>query len=170
MSKNGLVADVRGWFVVNARESRWRDAGPLGVFCTFEGKKPFLQLGINISVLEPGQPLGRYHRENAQEAFLVLAGICALVVEGEERTLGPWDFFHCPPGTEHVLVAKEKAVVVAAGARGRGKGGTVYPVSEAAARHGASVDRETTRSAEAYAGLPRWQWAPYEQGWLPESP
>ena len=79
MSKNGLVADVRGWFVVNARESRWRDAGPLGVFCTFEGKKPFLQLGFNISVLEPGQPMGRYHREdNAQEGFLVLSGTCVL--------------------------------------------------------------------------------------------
>ena len=36
MTKNGLVADVKGWFVVNARESRWRDGGPLGVYCTFE--------------------------------------------------------------------------------------------------------------------------------------
>ena len=123
MSKNGLVADLRGWFVVNARESRWRDAGPLGVFCTFEGKKPFLQLGINISVLEPGQAMGRYHREEkAQEGFLVLSGTCVLIVEGEERTLGPWDFFHCPPGTEHIIVAKETAVVVATGARGRGRG------------------------------------------------
>ena len=169
MSKNGLVADLRGWFVVNARESRWRDAGPLGVFCTFEGKKPFLQLGINISVLEPGQAMGRYHREEkAQEGFLVLSGTCVLIVEGEERTLGPWDFFHCPPGTEHIIVAKETAVVVATGARGRGRGGVVYPVSKAAARHRASVERETTRSAEAYAGLPKWKWTPYEEGWLPE--
>ena len=74
MSKSGLVADVRGWFVVNARESRWRDAGPLGAFCNFEGKKPFLQLGININVLRPGQPMGRYHSENAQEGFLVVSG------------------------------------------------------------------------------------------------
>jgi hypothetical protein len=91
-----------------------------------------------------------------------------LIVEGEERMLGPWDFVHCPPGTEHVLVAKETAVVVAVGARGRGRGATVYPVSEVAARHGASVTRETTRSAEAYAGFPRWRWAPYEDGWLPD--
>src|SRR5918999_3361966 len=85
MSRNGLVADERGWFVVNARESRWRDGGPLGVFCTFEGKKPFLQFGINVNVLAPGQPMGRYHRENAQEAFLVVSGTCMLIVEGEER-------------------------------------------------------------------------------------
>ena len=169
MSKSGLVADVRGWFVVNARESRWRDAGPLGAFCNFEGKKPFLQLGININVLRPGQPMGRYHSENAQEGFLVVSGNAVLVVEGEERPLRAWDYFHCPPGTEHIIVGgDEGAVVVAVGARGRGKSRTVYVVSEVAARYGASVSRETTRSSEAYADLPRWSWAPYEDGWLPD--
>ena len=67
-TKHGLVADVDGWFVLNARDSRWRDYGPLGVYCNFEGKRPFRQLGFNINILEPGQVLGRYHRENAQEA------------------------------------------------------------------------------------------------------
>lgn len=52
-TKNGLVPDGRGWFVLNARESRWRDDGPLGRFCTFEGKRRFPQIGINISVLQP---------------------------------------------------------------------------------------------------------------------
>jgi quercetin dioxygenase-like cupin family protein len=37
-----------------------------------------------------------YHREKAQEGFLVLSGECLLVVEGEERPLRQWDFFHCP--------------------------------------------------------------------------
>src|SRR5918994_6368651 len=93
-TKYGLVADVDGWFVVNAREARWRDWGPLGVNCDFEGKRRFRQLGININVLEPGQSLGFYHRENAQEGFVVLAGECLLIVEDEERRLGAWDFFH----------------------------------------------------------------------------
>ena len=34
----------------------------------------------------------------------MLTGECLLVVEGEERTLGPWDYFHCPPGTRHITI------------------------------------------------------------------
>src|SRR5215470_6775715 len=120
MSKNGLVVDGEGWFVVNARESRWKDEGPLGSYCTFEGKRRFPQLGLNISVLEPGERYGMYHRENAQEGFLVLEGECTLIVEDEERVLRAWDYFHCPPRTEHIIVAGEnqRAVVLAVGARG----------------------------------------------------
>jgi hypothetical protein len=54
-TKYGLVADVDGWFVVNAKEARWRDSGGFGRYCDFEGKRPFRQLGINVNVLEPGQ-------------------------------------------------------------------------------------------------------------------
>jgi uncharacterized cupin superfamily protein len=171
MTKNGLVADVDGWFVVNARESRWRDEGPLGVYCTFEGKRRFRQLGFNVSVLEAGQALGMYHREDAQEGFLVVAGECLLIVEGRQRRLKTWDYFHSPPGTEHVIVGcgQSAAVVVAVGARGRG--GVVYPESEVAARFGASVERETRNPTEAYAevyaDLPRSHWVKYGEGWLP---
>lgn len=175
MSKNGLVVDDDGWFVLNARESRWRDEGPLGSYCTFEGKRRFPQLGINITVLEPGEAMAMYHRENAQEGFLVLAGECVLIVEDEERLLTAWDYFHCPSGTRHTIVAagEEVAVVLAVGARGRGVGGgVVYPVSEVAARHGAGVERETTKPAEAYAkaraGLPRSKWVRYRPEWLPD--
>ena len=174
MSTNGLVTDGEGWFVVNARESRWREEGPLGSYCTFEGKRRFPHFGINISVLEPGERMGMYHRENGQEAFLVLAGECTLIVEGEERRLGTWDFFYCAPGTEHIIVAagQQSAVVLAVGARGRGVGGgIVYTVCKAAARYGASVARETTEPAAAYAkaraGLPRSKWVKYRLGWLP---
>jgi uncharacterized cupin superfamily protein len=167
-TKYGLVADVDGWFVLNARDSRWRDTGPLGFYCNFEGKRPFRQLGFNVNILEPGQALGRYHRENAQEAFLVVAGTCLLIVEGEERDLGTWDFFHCPPQTEHVIVGagEERSVVVAVGARGIGRKGLVYPVSEVARKHGAGVETETTKPAEAYAGLPSSRCA-YRDSWLP---
>ena len=175
MSKNGLVVDGEGWFVVNARDSRWRSEGPLGSYCTFEGKRRFPQLGINVNVLEPGQAMGMYHRENAQEDFLVLAGECVLIVEGQERRLEAWDFVHCPGGTEHIIVATgdRAAIVVAVGARGRGVGGgVVYTVSEIAARHGASVERETTSAAEAYEkvreDLPRSRWVEYREGWLPD--
>ena len=79
-TKNGPVVDGEGWFVVNARDSRWREMGPLGAYCNFEGKRRFPNFGINLNVLGPGERIGMYHRENAQEAFLVLAGECTLVV------------------------------------------------------------------------------------------
>jgi uncharacterized cupin superfamily protein len=169
-TKYGLVTDGEGWFVINARDSRWRDTGPLGFYCDFEGKKRFPEFGINLNVLEPGQPLGMYHRENAQEAFLVLAGACLLIIEGEERELKAWDFFYCPPQTEHVIVGagSEPAVVLAVGARGRGRKGIVYPVSKVAQKHGAGVKNETTKPAEAYADFPRSSRATYGDGWLPD--
>ncbi|MGH7540954.1 MAG: cupin domain-containing protein [Gemmatimonadota bacterium] len=167
-TKFGLVADGDGWFVINARESRWRDYGRLGVGCDFEGKRRFKQLGINVNVLQPGQPLGFYHREAHQEGFLVVAGECLLVVEGEERPLRTWDFLQCPGGTAHVLVGAGDgpAVVVAVGARGRRRG-VVYFADPVARVHGAAVDEETTKWAEAYANLPSKRTG-YADGWLPD--
>jgi uncharacterized cupin superfamily protein len=158
-TKYGLAPDGEGWFVLNARESRWRDYGPLGIACDFEGKRRFSHLGINLNIQGPGQPMTKYHRERAQEAFLVLAGDCVLVVDGEERPLAAWDFFHCPGGTEHAIVGagEPHAVVLAVGARG-GRKGIVYPDDRVAARHGASGEQPTTRPVRAA----------YLDGWLPD--
>ena len=163
------MPDGDGWFVVNARDTRWRDHGPLGAACDFEGKRPFKQLGINLNVLRPGEPMSMYHRENNQEGFLVLAGECLLVVEAEERPLVPWDYFHCPGGTAHVIVGAGEgvSVVLAVGARG-GRKGVVYAVSAAARDRGAGVAEETTRSAEAYARFPAPVRSRYRDGWLPD--
>ena len=57
------------------------------------------------------------------------------------------------------------AVVLAVGARG-GRKGIVYLVDPVAVAHGAGVDEETTKSAEAYARLPGSKRAPYRDGWL----
>jgi uncharacterized cupin superfamily protein len=43
--------------------------------------------GVNVQVMEPGQPNGRYHSEPMQEDFLVLHGECIAIVDGEERRL-----------------------------------------------------------------------------------
>jgi uncharacterized cupin superfamily protein len=163
----GLVADVDGWFVLNARDSRFRDYGPLGTNCNFEGKRPFRQLGININVLNPGEPMGMYHRENHQEGFLVLAGECLLLVEGEERTLKAWDFFHCPGGTAHIILGAGDgpSVVVAVGGRG-GRKGIRYLVDAVALKHSAGVEEETAKSSEAYAKFPRSNRTQYRDGWL----
>ena len=126
-------------------------------------------------MLEPGERIGMYHRENAQEAFLVLAGECTLIVEGEERRLPSGTSSTAPrgPSTSSSPAGEQSAVVLAVGARGRGVGGgIVYTVCKAAARYGASVLRETTDPAVAYAKiyakLPRSRFVKYRRGWLRE--
>jgi uncharacterized cupin superfamily protein len=157
------VPQTDGWFVVNARDSRWLH-NELGAYCGFEGKDgaTFEQLGINVNVLPPGMPMAMYHEEPGQEGFLVLSGECLLIVEGQERRLEAWDFVHCPPKTKHVILGAgtRPSVVLAVGAR---KGGASYPVDETAVRLGAGVDKEVTSPAEAYA-----RFSPVEEGPAPE--
>jgi uncharacterized cupin superfamily protein len=158
-SGSGLAPATDGWFVVNVRDAEWLtsengEKQPSGSECAFEGREFwFRQLGIRLHVLEPGEPNGLYHSESQQEAFLVLSGECKLLVEGEERLLHPWDFFHCPPGTEHIFLGSGDGpcVILMAGARAEGMQ-LLYPVSELAARYGASVDEETTDPERAYTG------------------
>jgi uncharacterized cupin superfamily protein len=154
---SGLVPVSAGWFVVNVRDAMWLtseggEKRTSGSECTFESPRfEFPQLAVRIHVLEPGESNGLYHAESAQEAFLVLSGECRLLVEGEERLLRPWDFFHCPPGTEHIFVGAGDGpcAVLMVGARPE-DWHVRYPVSELAARHGASAD-ETTDPDEPYA-------------------
>ena len=164
----GLAPDGEGWFVLNARESRWRDWGPLGMNCDFEGKRPFRQVGINLNRLLPGQPMGLYHRERHQEGFLVLAGECLLLVEGREVTLRAWDFVHCPGGTAHIIVGAgdRPSLVLAFGGRG-GRKGIEYLADPVALRHGACLEKLTTQSSEAYARLPHPERVRCGEDWLP---
>jgi uncharacterized cupin superfamily protein len=169
-TEHGLAAAGEGWYVLNAREARWLDTGPLGMFCHFEGQPRFSQLGINVSVLQPGQPLSMYHWEDDQEDFLVLAGEAIVLVEGEERPLRQWDLVHCPPRTRHSIVGAGEApcVVLAIGARTGDPDAGGYTVEAAALRHGAGVERETREPTEAYASFPGPVPTAYRSGLLPD--
>jgi uncharacterized cupin superfamily protein len=159
---------VSEWFVVNARDVRWIDS-ELGKYCNFEPEgERFPELGINLNVLRPGEPMTMYHREDDQEGFLVLDGECLLIVEGEEHPLKKWDYFHCPAGVAHAIVGAGAgpSLVLAVGSRTSGNGG-VFPADPAAQRHGAGVAVETTDRNEAYAGY-TFPWGAYQEGWLPE--
>jgi quercetin dioxygenase-like cupin family protein len=156
-SGSGLAPTGEGWFVVNVRDAEWWFADSRGARCAFEneyGDPPveFAQLGVNITVLERGQ-VSLYHAEENQEAFLVLAGECMLVVEEEERRLHAWDFFQAPPWTEHAFAGAgdEPCVIVMVGARSGP--GVHYPASEVAARYGASVAEGTSDWRQAYLGV-----------------
>jgi quercetin dioxygenase-like cupin family protein len=166
----GLAPVTPGWFVVNAADAAWVRNPALSSRCVFESNPRVLQgrpdvqeqrfdeLGIMLSVLEPGKPSGLYHAESAQEDFLVLAGECLLVIEEQERRLRAWDFVHCPGGTDHVFVGAGDGpcVILMMGARPPGR--TIeYPRSEPALAHGAGVETATDSPSVAYAPLPPWQ-------------
>ena len=173
---SGLAPVTEGWFVVNVRDAEWWSSETRGARCSFESEYgdpaiEFTQLGINVTVLEPGQTV-LYHAEANQEAFLVVSGECTLLVEGEERSLGPWDFFHAPPWTEHGFVGAGEGPCVIVMVGSRSGPGVHYPVSEIAARHGASVAEETSDWRQANAALERfgrerpssWARLPWAQG------
>jgi uncharacterized cupin superfamily protein len=156
-SGSGLEPAGDGWFVVNVRDAKWLTSEngakqPSGSECAFEGQEFwFRQVGVRLHVLEPGESNGLYHSESAQEAFLVLSGECMLLVEGGERRLEQWDFFHSPAGTEHIFVGAGDGpcVIFMAGARSE-DWKVIYPVSELAARYGAGAKEETTDPRQAY--------------------
>jgi uncharacterized cupin superfamily protein len=167
---SGLAPTTPGWFVVNAAEAAWVRHDAFGARCVFEssprvlaerhGVDPqmFAETGFTLAVLEPGKPTGMYHAESTQENFLVLAGTCLLLIEGEERPLRAWDFVHCPPGTNHTFVGTgdEPCVIFMTGARREGR--TIdYPVCALARGHGAGVEEQTGNPAEAYAPFGHWR-------------
>lgn len=165
-SGSGLAPTEPGWFVVNVRDAMWltTESGEgkrSRSECSFENPQAeFAQLGVRIHVLPPGEANGCYHAENQQEDFLVLSGECTLLVEGEERTLRAWDFFHASAETEHIFVGAgdEPCAIFMVGSRAE-DWAVRYPVSELAGRHQASVERETSDPDEAYAG-----WEPSRRG------
>jgi uncharacterized cupin superfamily protein len=147
------VSATPGWFVVNVAEASALSHARAGSYARFESsEEPFPDLGINIHVLGPGEPNALYHSESVQEDFLVLAGECLAIVDGEERRLRAWDFVHCPAATEHVFVGAGEGPCTILMVGARRPGATVhYPVSELAARYGASVTQATSDAKQAYA-------------------
>ena len=166
-----------GWYIVNMREAEWRHADGRGAVCVvaddFEGRRrASAQFGVNPFVLQPGEPMAMYHWEADEENFLVVAGEALLVADGEERNLRQWDFVHCPPQTQHVIVGAGSGpcLVIAVGARAHdGEPNSLgFSVDERAARYGASVGEDTLDGGAAYASVPPREPTAYREGWLPE--
>jgi uncharacterized cupin superfamily protein len=126
---------------------------------------PFADTGINVQIMQPGQPNCRYHSEPVQEDFLVLHGECTAILEGEERRLRQWDFLHCPAGTEHVFVGAGEGpcAVLMIGSRQRDE--AHYPVNELAASYDASVAAPTDDPDEAYADWRKQPWRDAANPW-----
>jgi uncharacterized cupin superfamily protein len=173
----GLWPVSPGWFVVNARDLRWNRRPGRGHSVNFTGSSEFEadtlfpMLGVNLVVVEPGEPTTMYHWETETEAFLVLSGEGIVIVEGQERALRQWDFVYCPPKTNHALVGAGSGplVVLAMSSRQNQAFGPygAYTVDEAARRHGAAPGEETQEAEVAYARFPDSERVRYPDGLLP---
>ena len=171
-TENGLVPVSDGWFVLNARDARWNDR-PKRRSVSFTGKTEweadtlFPMLGVQLAVIEPGEPNSQYHWETEAEAFFVISGEALLIIEGEERPLRQWDFVHMPPKTEHVLVGAGDGpcVFLAMSSRENQQFGPYgeYVQNELATKYGASPEDPE----DPYAGWPESVPSRYRDGWLP---
>lgn len=157
------------WFIRNVADIQAFRSPYSGTAIRFEDEAdPFPQLAVNIRILSPGRPNGRYHSENQQEDFLVLAGECLLLIDGEERKLRAWDFVHCPPGVDHIFVGTdEPCAVLMMGVRlPEGQEELHYPVSEMAAPYDASSSEDTGSPEVAYSDWER-VYEPVDFDWPP---
>jgi uncharacterized cupin superfamily protein len=167
----GRYVTSEGWFVLNLADAlAVKNEEKGGATYPLESREhPFSDVGVRLCVLPPGEPNALYHSEGVQEGFLVLSGECTLVVEEEERPLRQWDYVHCPAETRHVIVGAGDGpcAILMLGARPEVE--TLrYPVSEVAAKHGASAAEETGEPDEAYADWPG-EYVPVRLSWPPDS-
>jgi uncharacterized cupin superfamily protein len=144
-------------FIVNVADAEALSLPGAGSYVRFESDdEPFENFGINVHVLQPGEPNCRYHREDVQEAFLVLAGECIVILDEVEHRLRAWDFVNCPAGAAHVFVGAGDGpcAILMVGARTGEEVATYLPSALAARYNAAVVETETTDSEAAYAGWP----------------
>ena len=140
-------------FIVNVGEAPALAHPQAGITVPFEDRaERFGDFGINITMLQPGEPGAMYHSESVQESFLVLGGNPIVILDDRTHALKSWDFVHCPPGTNHVFVGAGAGPswILMVGAR-RPDATIHYPRSDAAAAHGASAEESTDDSGKAYA-------------------
>jgi len=155
-------------FVVNAGDAPANAHPHRATLIDFEpADAPFAEVGVNIQILQPGQPNCRYHSEPVQEDFLVLQGECIAIVDGAERRLHQWDFLHCPAGTEHVFVGAGEGPCAVLMIGSRRLDEAHYPVNEVAAKYDASVMQATDSPEEAYADWRREPWRDAPGSWPP---
>jgi uncharacterized cupin superfamily protein len=164
----GYVGRVDRPFVLNAADAPARAHPRRATLIDFEpADAPFAEVGVNIQIMQPGQPNCRYHSEPVQEDFLVLQGECIAIVDGAERPLRQWDFLHCPAGVEHVFVGAGEGPCAVLMIGSRRLEEAHYPVNEIAAKYDASAAEATDSPAEAYADWRREPWHEAPGSWPP---
>jgi uncharacterized cupin superfamily protein len=138
------------WSVTHVRDASWFGNPSFGSAAAFDPQRRHPHTSINLFVLEPGKPNCLYHRENAQEDFLVLSGRCTALVNGEKRELRTWDLLHCGPGVDHVLIGTDAPCAVLAIGHKHPNHEVFYPESPEARARGAESPEPTTDPRVAY--------------------
>ncbi|MFL5830762.1 MAG: cupin domain-containing protein [Solirubrobacteraceae bacterium] len=157
-TEQGRLPADEGWFILNLGEMAWETVPGFGAWRDFNWARKSDDepgIGVHMHVLHPGESFGYYHAEAAQEGFIVLSGECLAVVEGQERRMRQWDYFHSPPGTAHVTVGAGDgpcAILMFGSPDPRRK--VEWIADETAAKYGASVERTTGIDSEAYGEVP----------------
>ena len=151
--------------MVNVRDATWLNSDEFGSGCIFDGPAAwFKQVGINISVLMPGEPNCLYHSESQQEDFSCCSARPSCSSRARSGRSGNGISSIRPAGTVHVFVGAGDGpcAILMVGARTQDEQ-LLYPVSELAARYGASAEEETSSGEEAYARFerPRRERPPY---------
>ncbi len=145
------------------------------------GKAYFAQIGIGLYVLRPGEPMAIYHWETDQKTSSCSPARLCSSARARSGRCGSGTSFTAPPGRSTCSSGAGDApcAVFAVGApqnhtfrtpegtlEGRADWGA-YTVDDAALRHGAGVEHETTNAEEAYARFPDPEPTQYRDGWLP---
>ena len=116
----------------------------------------FQEYGINIHVALAG-PAERHvpPARASQEDFLVVAGECLLLIEGEERPSEGVGLRPLPDvDRARHRRRRDRPVRDPDGRLARGRARCCYPVSELAQKHGAGVDEETDEPRRGVRALP----------------
>jgi uncharacterized cupin superfamily protein len=161
-----MVRGVDEPFVMNLADAPSRSHPRRATIIDFESDDAsWPDTGVNVQIVQPGQPNCKYHSEPVQEDFLLLHGECVVILDGEERPLKQWDFVHCPAGVEHVFVGAGDGPCAVLMIGSRRKDEAHYPVNDVAAKYGASVAEATDDPAEAYAEWRRDPWSEITNPW-----
>ena len=153
---SGLAPVSPGWFVVNVqRSSHWATPRglrgrlhlPVGRACLARASRSrleqrFPQLGVTTCGAPARPSEWPLPCRVAQEGFLVLAGECLVLIEGEERALQQWDFRPLPARDgPHVRRRRRRSLRPTAGRRATGRQDVHVPTFGARARPGAPVSK-----------------------------
>jgi hypothetical protein len=109
---SGLAPASEGWFVVNVGDATWLTHEVFGAASLFESPDAeFAELGVRLTVLEPGQPNGLYHGEETQEAFSFSAASASSSSRGRSDGCGHGTSFtpRPAPSTSSSAPAKRRA-------------------------------------------------------------